>query len=246
MAKRGRKTGNSTSNKTYFGEVEEFAVVQYNLSNSAEEKNDIYEKILKPAFKIMIESIIRTYKLFGPEEDYQQTFDDALSFMMDKLSFYNPERGTKAYSYCGTIVKNYLIQKLKKHSQKLQRETPYEEVNSVIENNIKYINQEDNGAELANDLILTMAKQVRCILNSDESASLTENEKKIACALCELLDHWEEILEESPCYKESNKYKKSSVLYYLREETRLDTPEVREGMKKFKELYKRTKMKMLD
>ena len=62
MAKRGRKP--STKPKGYFYEKQEQAVLDYLQAETAQEKNVIYCEILKPAFKKMIESIIRRYKLY--------------------------------------------------------------------------------------------------------------------------------------------------------------------------------------
>ena len=72
MAKRGRKP----KNKQYFGEEQENAVREYLSCEDKEQKNLIYNEILKPAFEKMIESIIRRYKLYIPDETYEETFHD--------------------------------------------------------------------------------------------------------------------------------------------------------------------------
>ena len=105
MGKRGRKP----KVKRYFAEEQEKAVADYIRSNDVEEKNRIFNTILKPAFKIMIESIIRRYSLYVEDEEFQETFDDTMSFLMTKIMSFKPETKFKAYSYCGTICKNYLI-----------------------------------------------------------------------------------------------------------------------------------------
>ena len=109
MGKRGRKTGKDR--KGYFYETEEQAVIDYVSSQDKNEKNKIYNEYLQPAFTKMIESIIRRYNLYLPDEIFQETFDDTLSFLLTKIEHFNPNSGFKAYSYCGTICKNYLILK---------------------------------------------------------------------------------------------------------------------------------------
>ena len=47
----------------------------------------------------MIESIIRRYNLYPPDEIFQETFDDTLSFLLTKIEHYKPDSGFKAYSY---------------------------------------------------------------------------------------------------------------------------------------------------
>ena len=102
----------------YFYEREEKAVTDYLASQDAEEKNKIFIEILEPAFTKMVESIIRRYKLFIPDEEFEETFNDTMSFLLSKLDTFNPDRGYKAYSYCGTICKNYLIAKEKFNPEK--------------------------------------------------------------------------------------------------------------------------------
>jgi hypothetical protein len=97
--KRGRKP--SKERKGYFYEKEEEAVVKYLATDDAEEKNKIFNETLKPAFTKMIESIIRRYNLYPPCEEFQETFDDTISFLMTKLSCFDPSTNYKAYSYCG-------------------------------------------------------------------------------------------------------------------------------------------------
>ena len=67
----------------------------------------------------------------------------------------------------------------------------------------------------------------------DKNEGLTENEKKVGIAMCELFENWEDIL----CPEGSNKLQKSSVLYFLREETMMSTKELRENMKRYKDVY---------
>ena len=93
MGKRGRKPSNKR--KGYFYEEEENAVINYLITNNIDEKNAIYNTIIKPAFTKMIESIIRRYNLYIPDEDFNQTFDDTMSFLLTKLNNYNPEKGKK-------------------------------------------------------------------------------------------------------------------------------------------------------
>ena len=88
MAKRGRKP---KERKGYFYEKEEQAIVDYTTTRDIEEKNRIFNTILLPALTKMIESIIRRYKLFVPEEEFQQTFNDTISYLLTKINNFKPE-----------------------------------------------------------------------------------------------------------------------------------------------------------
>ena len=82
MAKRGRKR------KGYFYEEQEQAVVDYILAQTKEEKDKIFNMWLLPAFTKMVESIIRRYKLYLPDEEFDETFNDTISFLMTKIEKY--------------------------------------------------------------------------------------------------------------------------------------------------------------
>ena len=93
MAKRGRKP--KTERKGYFYEEQEEAVKKYLEASSTDERNEIFNSTLKPAFTKMIESIIRRYKLYVPEEEFKETFDDTLSFLSSKMANFDPEKGCR-------------------------------------------------------------------------------------------------------------------------------------------------------
>ena len=66
----------------------------------------------------MIESIIRTYKLYRKSYEFIDLHADALSFLITKFDKFNPETGKKSYSYFGTIIKNYLYSEMMKEYKK--------------------------------------------------------------------------------------------------------------------------------
>ena len=72
------------------------------------------------------------------------------------------------------------------------------------------------------------------MISEPEKNNLNENEVRVGIALIELLNNWEEIFIDDG----SSKLNKSSVLYFLREETMMTTKEVRDNMKKYKVIYK--------
>lgn len=230
MAKRGRKP--KSERKGYFYEEQEEAVKKYLEAQDEEEKNAVFNEVLKPAFTKMIESIIRRYKLYVPEEEFEETFNDTLSFLSSKMNNFDPTKHHKAYSYYGTICKNYLIYKINQFKKKIERNEQYDDVYEKYQNNINYSQEENEGNSLAEELVSNVVEKIRAMIG-DKNEGLTENEKKVGIAMCELFENWEDIL----CPEGSNKLQKSSVLYFLREETMMSTKELRENMKRYKDVY---------
>ena len=295
MAKRGRKP---KERKGYFYEKEENAIVQYINEKNVEEKNRIFNTILYPALTKMIESIIRRYKLFVPDEDFEQNFNDTISYLLTKIDHFKPRitgydliedekelskyhfvtmseedlksklrdaseedpdyivvyfgfddedesninkkyykketHNYKAYSYCGTVCKNYLMFKSTQYAKKKIRNTSYDDVFEDLSNNVKYSTNETSYAEIAEKLVVNVAYEIERMIENAEENLLNENEIKVGNALINLLRNWEEVLPDGG----SNKLQKSSVLYFLREETMMSTKEIRDNMKKYKCVYK--------
>ena len=230
MAKRGRKPKNER--KGYFYEEQEAAVKKYLETEDPDERNEVFNTVLKPAFTKMIESIIRRYKLYVPEEEFEETFNDTMSFLSSKMANFNPSKHYKAYSYYGTICKNYLIYKINQVKKKGERNEQYDDVYEKFQNNINYAEDDIDGRPLAEELVTNIQKKIHEMID-DEKSDLTENEKKVGLAMCELFENWEDIL----CSDGSNKLQKSSILYFLREETMMNTKELRDSMRKFKDAY---------
>ncbi len=239
--KRGRKP--NPNKKVYFGEEEEKAFVEYVNSTDQNYRDKIFSEKLYYPFTKMIESIIRRYNLFTPDEDFQETFFDTMSFLITKISNFDPSKKYKAYSYCGTICKNYLILKRTQYAKKIQKQLSYDYIFPNSENdNRSDTAQEKVILDFNTELINNTISQLQEILLPENSHFLNENETKIGNALLEMMLNWEEIFR----YLGSKKFNKSCVLQFIRDYTDLPTKDIREGMKKYKELYLFTKQKLIN
>ena len=104
-----KKRGRKAVNLNYFDVREETAVRNFLIAETSEEKNKIYNEFLRGPLDKMISSIIRRYKLYRKDMDFTDIHTDTHSFLMTKVDKFKPEKNKKAYSYFGTICKNYLI-----------------------------------------------------------------------------------------------------------------------------------------
>ena len=243
--KRGRKP--SKERKGYFYEEQEKAVVDYLSTDDVTEKNKIFNTILKPAFTKMVESIIRRYNLYPPDEEFQETFDDTISFLMTKLSCFDPTTNYKAYSYCGTICKNYLIYKINQFSKKQKRNVSYDGSNDSLKGNItdsiRYSYSEyDPKKTFLMELTGNTVENIENILSNKDKLKLTENEIKVGNALVNLMKNWDELF----AHMGSNKFNKSSILLFLKETTMLNTKEIRDAIRIYKKKYYEIKVKLIN
>lgn len=238
--KRGRKP--NPNKKIYFGEEEERAFVEYVNSKDQNFRDKLFTEKLYHPFTKMIESIIRRYNLFTPDEEFEDTFYDTMSFLITKINNFKTSKNKKAYSYCGTICKNYLILKRTQYAKKIQKQVSYDllyptgESDKRSDGETVQINMQFN-----TDLINNTISQLQEALQPEKQQYLTPNEIKIGNALLEMMLNWEEIFK----YLGSKKFNKSCVLQFIRDYTDLPTKDIREGMKVYKELYLLTKENLL-
>lgn len=234
MAKRGRKPKEKSERSGYFYETEEEAFVTYLKTEDENEKNRIFNTYLHPAFTKMIESIIRRYNLYPPDEEFQETFDDTISFLMTKVEKFNPDSGYKAYSYCGTICKNYLLFKINQCIKNQKRNESYDVMQAEINESSKFsYDQYNNKIQMLSELIESTVDEIKDMIDDREKHKLNDTQVKVGMALVELLGNWEDLFARMG----SNKFNKSSILLFLKETTLLSTKEIRDAMKVFKLKY---------
>jgi hypothetical protein len=214
----------------YFDVREEEAVKLYITAETKEEKEKIYNEYLRMPLDKMIESIIRRYKLYRKDMNYVDLHCDTHSFLMTKVDKFKPAKNKKAYSYFGTICKNYLMGQILKDQKDMNRKISYEDISQSLENRpdmIYYLEYESIDAEKIIELFLVDLK------NYVNNGSLVENEKRLGFALIELFDNYSNIFIGN----DNNKFNKNIVLLTLREMTNLSTKEIRTFLKKYKTLY---------
>lgn len=244
--KRGRKPSKNGGGY-YFGAEQEKAVVDYLSTDDAAEKDRIFRTVLKPSFTKMIESIIRRYNLYPPDEEFNDTFNDTMSFLLTKLSYFDPSKNYKAYSYCGTICKNYLIYKINQFTKNQKRnvsyDNPYDTIGGDLNNNISFSYNESNpAATFLMELTGNTVSGISHIIENREESKLNDNEVKVGKALINLMNEWDEVFAQMG----SNKFNKSSIILYLKEATMLSTKEVRESIKVFKKKYYEVKKELIE
>jgi len=225
-----KKRGRKATNVNYFDVAEEAAVRRYLTAETFEEKNAIYNEFLRGPLDKMISSIIRRYKLYRKDMDFTDIHTDTHSFLMTKVDKFKPSKEKKAYSYFGTICKNYLMGQIIKDQKELNRKISYEDISSSLEEDLKFSYSIENEDVDALSVIEKFKFELKNFIDTE---SLSDNEKKLGYALCELFDNYETVFMGA----DNNKFNKNVILLSLREMTNLTTKEIRNSMKKYKKLY---------
>ena len=162
--------------------------------------------------------------------EFREIHNDTHSFLMTKVDKFKPAKGKKAYSYFGTICKNYLMGQIIKDQKDQNRKISYEDISTRLENRpdmVYFLEYENVTSEM---VIKEFIKKMNTFM---EENTLNNSEVKLGYALIELFENYEEIFIGT----DNNKFNKNLILLSLREMTNMTTKEIRVSMKKFKKLY---------
>lgn len=222
----------------YFYETEEDAVINYIKAETAEEKNEIFEQTLRAALTKMTEIIIKRYKLFIKNEDFDETVNDTIAFIITKIDRYKKDNG-RAYSYIQTICKNHLIARINENNKSIIRNVSYDDHYDEINEDEKHSYSMPETNSSFENIISTTVDEINNLIQND--CKITKSELMVGNALAQALINWDVLFPNLG----SNKFNKSSIILYIKESTNLPTKEIKNAMKKYRLLYFKTKNSIL-
>ena len=162
--------------------------------------------------------------------DFDEIHTDTLSFLITKINKFDHTKNTKAYSYFGTICKNYLMGAIQKDTKEINRSISYDDISSDIEDSPELSYVIDEHIIDYRDVIIKLTMNLEEFV---ENQNLTDNERKLGYALLEIFSNFDRIFQVG----DGNKFNKNLILLSLREMTSLSTKEIRISLKRFKKLY---------
>ena len=212
----------------YFTQVHEDAIVKYALTDDRELRSKLYEEYIQPAFDDMVDKIIYTYRFTTlPNIDYLRA--DCKVWLTTILNKYDPNKGSKAFSYFSVVTKNWFIHKVKRTKKRLQTEVFMEDVLNEADENL--VSDEPSYYDKRSEVEFWMS------LNNEietwDSFMIKENEKKVLMAVRILLDSADQI----------EIFNKKAIYLYLREITGLNTKQVVNNLNKLRKRYRTFKTK---
>jgi hypothetical protein len=163
--------------------------------------------------------------------DFEEIHMDTHSFLMTKMDKFKPSKEKKAYSYFGTICKNYLMGQIQKDQKETNRKISYEDISSDIDNMPSMVYYID-GDEITTEQVIH--KFLDELKTSMDEKGITEQEVKLGEALYDIFQNYSTIFQETT---NNNKFNKNIILFELREMTNLSTKEIRNSLKRYKKIY---------
>jgi len=207
----------------YFTKDHEDAIIKYCSTMDKRERTELYVNYIEPAFSEMVDKIVFTYK-FTTLPDIELLRQDCKSWLTTILDKYDPNNGSKAFSYFSVITKNWFIHKVKKTAEQNKRETLYDDIHNLNEHESLIV---DNPYETVIEKH-EFWNAFWVELDDWESDDLKDNEKRVVQAIKILLSEPDEI----------EIFNKKAIYLYLREITGLNTKQIVNNLNKIRVKYK--------
>jgi len=208
----------SKEKKNYWTKEQENAIIYYQTTKDA----DYYSKELIPHFRELIKNIYLTYNFNKILIDYKNVEQEMLTFIFEKIDKFDPSRGTKAFSYFGTVIKNYLIQKCSKEKKNIHID---EENKLTILNGVSIKKYQD---ATSNDSTEDLLDNIHTnIMKYSDRVELTEEDIAIINIINDILSN----------YKKVDIYNKKQLYVYIREYCDYPTRKITLAINKMKIMY---------
>ncbi len=207
----------------YFTAEHEEAILKYCTSECRKEKEKLYIDWIQPAFNQMVDKIVFSYK-FTNLPNIDELRMECKVWLTTILDKYDPNRGSKAFSYFSVITKNWFIHKVKKNTKKLQREIPYEDAELEIESNFVDPGDQYYRETVKKEFWENLWEEI----NSWEVDFEKEAERKVYEAVKIILSSVDDI----------EIFNKKAVYLYIREITGMNTKQVVTQLNKMRTRYR--------
>jgi len=222
IAKKRRKS--KGIKRLYFTQVHEDAIVEYcQEATTYKRRCELYEDLIQPAFNEMVDKIVFTYR-FTTLPNVEDLRDECKVWLTTILAKYDPNRGSKAFSYFSVVTKNWFIYQVKKTSKRAKREVDFNDVGKEVFDAL------EDGAKLAPNVIEEREfwENFYKEIDSWDSNSMADNELLVYNAIRELFSSADQI----------DILNKKAIYLYLRELTGLTTKQIVSQLNKMRKKYK--------
>lgn len=131
LKKKTVKRKKSTTKKLYFGKEAHEAIVEYQSAECRKERHKIYEAKIRQSFNKLVENLIFIHGFARDPVTFQTLKLDCVTFLYETLEKFDPERGSKAFSYFNVCAKNFLIIQTNKRNKLVRRNVSFDDYSNL-------------------------------------------------------------------------------------------------------------------
>jgi len=224
-----RKKPGQSKSMIYFDETTQQSIVNYKNEPDLETKKVIYVKEILPSFDSLVENLINVYGFNVAYESKNDLKSECLEFLYTAVDKFNPDKGSKAFSYFNVVAKNWLTIKSKQNNKKVQSYISIDNKEDISKEDLEMI---ENFSIIPSYDEILIAKEnkdlFQNILSAVSQRVKTENEKKCITAIQSLITSADSI----------DLLSKRAILIYVREMTDLSSKQLSMVLSSLKRHYK--------
>ena len=219
-----KKRGRKRTKKQYFTPDTDLAIKEYLATSNQDERDTIFkDRIWYPFYKLA-ENLIHTFKFYYTEvDDLEDLKHEVICFLLEKLDYFKPEKGSKAFSYFSIVGKNYLI--LYNNSNYQKKKQKVDVLKADEDDGVLHQLGRDGRKEEMKTFIDYMTEYI----DKHMFTMFKKDKDRKVCDAINILFKRRENLEI---------FNKKALYIYIREMTGVDTPIITKVTKKLRILYK--------
>lgn len=237
-----RKKPGEKSFRNYFDEGTHEAIVRYQrsvvtnpdgtTSPDHPAQNLIYVVDILPAFTTLAESLINVYGYRVLYESRDDLKNECLEFLYGVLHKFNPDKGSKAFSYFNVVARNWLTIRSKQNAKMVQTYVSMDNREAMSKHDLDLI--EDHNIIPSIEDVLTnedISKNLKHLVVTLKDRAKTDNETSVLNAIGEIVEQIDDI----------DLLSKRAVMLYIREITKLSSKQLSIVLSSLKKQYRAVK-----
>ena len=219
-----KKRGRKRTKKQYFTPDTDAAIKEYLATSNQDERDTIFkDRIWYPFYKLA-ENLIHTFKFYYTEvDDLEDLKHEVICFLLEKLDYFKPERGTKAFSYFSIVGKNYLI--LYNNNNYKKKKAKVDVLKADEDDGVLHQLGRDGRKQEIKDFIDYFTEYI----DKHMFTMFKKDKDRKVCDAINVLFKRRENLEI---------FNKKALYIYIREMTEVETPVITKVTKALKKVYK--------
>ena len=220
-----KKRGRKRTKKQYFTPDTDAAIKDYLATSNQDDRDEIFKTRIWYPFYKLAENLIHTFKFYYTEvDDLEDLKHEVICFLLEKLDYFKPDKGSKAFSYFSIVGKNYLILYNNNNYQKKKQKVDV----LAADEDEGVLNQ--LGRDGRKQEIKDFIDYFTLYTDKHMFTMFKKNKDRKVCDAINTLFKRRENLEI---------FNKKALYIYIREMTEVDTPVITKVTKKLKVLYKK-------
>lgn len=214
----------------YFGKDVQDKIISYQKEVCLKKKEKCYEQHIHPAFTNLVNSLVAVYNFKASNEEIDHLKHDAVVFLFENIHKWNPEKGTKAFSYFNVVAKNWLTiqsRRLLKHTKRSafiddEEGLTLDEKEELFERDYEEQFHDDNNEKEKVKMMLELMSFIKSSL---------KDERDIKCCLA--MEKLYDTLDDLEFYN------KRAMFVYLREISGLNSTELSLSLSNIRKIYRK-------